>query len=366
MGVRNFVGVSDADAVALVRTAFRVARAENVPFMAASLAYHAFVSLIPLLLFALFVLSIVGSETLTASIVSLTHSLLAPHTQGLVVAALGDVPTRSGAPIFGALALLWGTFKIFRGLDVAFARIYDTPTDDSLHSQLADGLVVAAALALAVAVVVTVGVVFVLFPGIPFAKLLSPLLLVAGLAVAFFPIYYVFPNVDLTPREVLPGLVVAALGWAVLQGLFQAYVSYAGRFEGYGAIGGVLVLVVWLYVSGLVLLLGAVINAALAGRTGDERAGDRTQRATRDESRGSPRASREATDLDRERLARAYEELGRAYERLDADNRRLKTERDRLDAENERLKRENADLTRQLQRRRRPVWTRAKRWMFGE
>jgi membrane protein len=48
------------------------------------------------------------------------------------------------------------------------------------------------------------------------AWLLEPLPLVVLLAIAFLPVFYVFPDANVTVREVLPGVVLTALGWAAL------------------------------------------------------------------------------------------------------------------------------------------------------
>jgi membrane protein len=84
--------------------------------------------------------------------------------------------------------------------------------------------------------------------------------------VAFFPIYYVFPDVDVTAWEILPGVVVAAVGWALLQGLFQIYVAHSTA-GGTDIVTGIMLLLTWLYFTGVVLLLGAVINAVRGGYT---------------------------------------------------------------------------------------------------
>ena len=110
------------------------------------------------------------------------------------------------------------------------------------------------------------GAVFALFPELPFVGVLNPLLVVAALVPAFFPLYYVFPNADVTPREVVPGTVVAAVGWGALEAVFQAYAAAASTYEVYGTIGAVLLLLTWLYFGGLVLLVGGAVNVVLADR----------------------------------------------------------------------------------------------------
>ncbi len=78
-----------------------------------------------------------------------------------------------------------------------------------------------------------------------------------------------FPADDVTVREALPGAVFAGVSWTVLGTVFGVYAAQAGGAQLYGVLGGVLLLLVWFYFAGLVLLLGAALNAVLAGRFED-------------------------------------------------------------------------------------------------
>jgi membrane protein len=355
----------------------------------------------------------VDRQSLTVRLYTLTESVLTSHARGLLVESLDSTSARTGVSVIGAITLLWGTSRIFRGLDVAFAEIYDVEENKSFLAQFRDGLVVAVALALAVATVVAAGAVFALLPDLPYPSVVNPLFLVVGLSIAFYPIYYVFPDVKVRPIEVIPGTVFAAMGWAALEGAFQAYVVYAGRYEAaYGTLGSVLLLLVWLYASGFVLLVGGVLNAVLAGRTHDENAlgtpenfqvddelehEDATD--ARQERRGRRKSPERANEEEfdgregtpvrnggfgppsgrkSEDSGHPNEALERASAKSDADTRilreeveRLGTEVERVEAENERLRRErrrlkrnNADLARRLERRRRSIWKRAKQWVL--
>jgi len=102
---------------------------------------------------------------------------------------------------------------------------------------------------------------------LPHAWLLEPLPLIVPLAIAFLPVFYVFPDANVTVREVLSGVVLTALGWAALQGGFQLYASQAAQYQVYGVLGAVLLVLTWLYVAALVLLVGAALNVVLADRT---------------------------------------------------------------------------------------------------
>jgi len=63
------------------------------------------------------------------------------------------------------------------------------------------------------------------------------------------------------PGRYSPGVIVAAIGWAALQALFQIYVAISSSSESAGPIGAILLLLTWLYFGGLILLVGGVVNA---------------------------------------------------------------------------------------------------------
>lgn len=155
---------------------------------------------------------------------------------------------------------------MFRGLDTAFSAIYETTAEESFVAQIKKSLLVLVALTVGIVAMVGATSVVAFFSFVPFIGVAVPLLLIVGLCVAFFPMYYLFPDLDLEPRDVLPGTIIGAVGWAVLQVLFQVYVSVSGG--GGNLIASILLLVTWLYFSGVILLLGAVVNAVVMGRTG--------------------------------------------------------------------------------------------------
>jgi membrane protein len=412
----------------VVRETWQEMREENIAFMAGSIAYYAFISMLPLLLFALFVLSAVDNASLTAYLYSTTERVLTPHARQLLIESLDSTSARTGISVVSALTILWGTSRILRALDVAFSEIYGVEETKSVLAQARDAAIVAVALVAAIVVVVAAGVVFALVPDLPYPTVVNPLLLVLGLSLTFFPIYYVFPDVDVRPVEVLPGTVLAAVGWATLEAAFQGYVALAGRYEAvYGTLGSAFLLLVWLYFSGLVLLVGGVVNAVLAGRTLDEHALGTPENFEIDESAGEPDESAgesgeltnesngsdrdEPThpltdaprdvrrDVARQRVEADRAETGRGedgraassqvethrrslrerraaadgdaerrlsreeVERLATELERAEAENEQLRAEREELRRDRADLARRLERRRRSLWERAKGWL---
>jgi membrane protein len=260
------MGGGASAAVRFGRTVLQVSSRSELAFMAASIAYYAFVSLLPLLLLLLVVFSTIGGEALAEDAAGLAGAYLTPQGQELITDALSGSAGEVGASVAGLAILLWSALRVFRAMDIAFARIYGTSADRSLLGGLEKGVLVLIAIGLALAVMTATGAVFARLEAVPYIGLLSPLALLAGLTAIFFPMYYLFPNADVTVREVLPGAVLAAIGWASLEALFGFYVATASQYQAYGVIGGVILLVTWLYFGGIVLLFGVVINVVVAGR----------------------------------------------------------------------------------------------------
>jgi len=236
----------------------------NLSFLAASIAYYAFVSLIPLMLLALVVASAVGGEAFADRVVTFLGQYLSGSGQEVVTEALTNAEGRVGASVVSLVALIWSGLKLFRGLDIAFDEVYGSEQQPGLGEQVRNALVVVAAVGGAAALVVAVAVAYrTVDPAVPFVGVFGSLALVAVLAVAFLPLFYFLPPREISLREALPGTVVAAGGWVVLQIGFRVYAGYAATYEAYGYLGGVLLFVTWLYFASIVILLGAAVNVVI-------------------------------------------------------------------------------------------------------
>jgi membrane protein len=80
----------------------------------------------------------------------------------------------------------------------------------------------------------------------------------------FVSLYQNTPNRRLGFREVVPGAVIASLGWVIVSIAFSYYIDNFGNYSKvYGSLGGIIALLMWLYVSSIIILMGAEINASL-------------------------------------------------------------------------------------------------------
>ncbi|WP_268105282.1 YihY/virulence factor BrkB family protein [Natronomonas gomsonensis] len=309
------------------------AQSDRITFIAGSLAYYAFISLLPLLLLALVAASTFGDAGTVEALVARATETLGEQAGVVVRDALTGATGRGGATLLGVAVLLWSGLKLFRGLDIAFSEVYGHPGPESIVDQFRNATVTLGAVGVAVAATVAVGALISLsgvggvlegVGGAGAVAVLGTLTLVAGLTAAFLPLYYLLPGTDVSVREALPGAVFAAVGWTLLQTGFRVYAEFAGSYEAYGVLGGVLLLLTFLYFGGLVLLLGVVLNAVLAGRANEE-----TGLAESEEPTPEPtavlegimtrdRLDDEVSDAElREELERLYDELDRFEERVD-------------------------------------------------
>lgn len=87
-------------------------------------------------------------------------------------------------------------------------------------------------------------------------------IIVVGLLFALALVYYFLPNVKQKFRVITHGSVVAVALWMILSGAFNVYVSHFHAYaKTYGTLGAAVVLMTWLYLTGLVVILGGEINA---------------------------------------------------------------------------------------------------------
>lgn len=82
------------------------------------------------------------------------------------------------------------------------------------------------------------------------------------LFVVLTAVYYIAPNTCLSCKDVLPGAIMASIGWQLTSWGFSYYVNHFGDYSAtYGSLGGVIVLLSWFYISALLVIIGGELNA---------------------------------------------------------------------------------------------------------
>jgi membrane protein len=89
-------------------------------------------------------------------------------------------------------------------------------------------------------------------------------LAVVLIALASTFVYWAAPNLDLRFKWVTPGSALFTAGWLAVTWLFAYYVRSLGSYNAtYGALGGAVVLLIWFFLTGYILVLGAELNAVI-------------------------------------------------------------------------------------------------------
>jgi membrane protein len=192
--------------------------------------------------------------------------------------------------VIGLAGLMWSGSALFGAIEHAFDAIYRVPTR-SFVRQKAMGVLMMLLFAVVAVLLIASSSALALLRSLPlvpdavvaaapFLAAAQPVVgIVAGL-VLFAAMYYVVPNRRMALRYVWPGTLLAGVGFYVLSLLFPIYLGIAGRgMNQYGKTLSVLfVFMAWAYFVGLIVMLGAELNAVLlnpegATRTGSESPG---------------------------------------------------------------------------------------------
>jgi membrane protein len=249
---------------------------DGVTDIAASVTYYGALALFPFLLFLVALASVVIQPSDAERLVD----DLARVAPGAVTQILGERIRQLGQEQnatlvgFGALGAIWaasgGIMALIRALNTA----YDVKEGRPFWKVRGIAIlmtIVAGALALVAAVVAVATAPLADRIGGPLGLAIGWLRLpIAGLVMMFMwaLLYYVLPDVEQRFKFITPGSVGGVVLWVLASWGFSKYVANFGSYdETYGALGGVVVLFLWMWISSLVLLVGAEVNAFIEHRS---------------------------------------------------------------------------------------------------
>ncbi|HEY7139134.1 MAG TPA: YihY/virulence factor BrkB family protein [Methylomirabilota bacterium] len=262
----------------LVRRTVREFVADNGLGLAAQLAYYFFFSLFPALLVGIALASFFPLEHFLDRIVSTIGGVV----PGDIIAIVQDQILKisqgnsGGILTFGLAVAIWSSSAAMMGLIDALNRAYDI--DEARPWWRVRLLALVLTLALAAFILIAFALVLIgpavadhlaqemgLGPAFAWTwKVLQWPVVLALVAVAAGIVYYFAPDAEQAWVWVTPGSLLTTVLWLLASLGFKYYVTTFGAYtETYGAIGGVMVLLLWFYISGLVMLLGAELNAEI-------------------------------------------------------------------------------------------------------
>ena len=249
-----------------MRATVAVVRERHVTASAASLAYYAFNSLVPLMVLLYAAITTFGTTLAVARALELVTGIGAAEFETAISRISESGAGRVRAVVLALAITVWSTHRMFRGVDSIFADVYGVRGERSIGRRFLDSTLVLVTVAVGVVVLAGVGVALSLrVSGLPWL-VLGPVMLWLSLAAVFVPMYFVLSGPDVSVAEIAPGAAFAASVWTVSLLVFRVYLSVSETVELYGVAGAVLLVLTWLYVGSFALLVGVVLNAVAAGR----------------------------------------------------------------------------------------------------
>ncbi|PZE20851.1 YihY/virulence factor BrkB family protein [Paenibacillus xerothermodurans] len=249
---------------------------DEVPAMGAQLTYYLILSFFPFLMFIIAVLSF-SNMTAQDVIQGMTRVLPDLSMQTILDVFAEIQQSRSGSLLsVGLIATIWSASNGINAVMKSLNKAYDVEEERPYWK--VKGLSIIATIVMAAVILCSMLLLIfgkiigeaiyklVHLPGSfdtiwSVAQYVIPLLVIATV---FMLLYRYIPNLRLTFKEVLPGAVFATCGWLLTSVLFSFYVNNFGNYtKMYGSIGGIIVLLIWLYLSSVILILGGEINATL-------------------------------------------------------------------------------------------------------
>ncbi|GAA2221745.1 YihY/virulence factor BrkB family protein [Micromonospora olivasterospora] len=248
---------------------------------AAALTYYGVLSIFPGLLVLISVLGLLGPSATEGVKSTVNQAAPAGSIRQIIVSAIDQASHSGGLASIAAVLGLLGAFWSASGYVAAFMRasntIYDVPEGRPIWKTLPIRLGVTAA----VGVLLLVSAVMVVFTGrlaqdvggaigigstaVTVWNIVKWPVLVVLVSLTFSILYWASPNARHGGfRWVSPGGVLAVVVWLVVSGLFAVYVANFGSYnKTYGAVAGVIIFLVWLWLTNLAILVGAEFDAEL-------------------------------------------------------------------------------------------------------
>lgn len=249
---------------------------DDVLALGTQLAYSLLLSFFP---FLIFLISALGFSSLSSDDVLTGFGSIVPDdTYDLVKKTVSEVidtqntQILSFSLIFTIIAASGGFNAIIKGLNKAYDEV---ESRSFFHVQLVS--IICTFLVVIVIIAAVALLVFghiigeIAFRWLGFGEnfyflwnFLRIFIVLLCMIVIFMSLYYYAPSRKLKWKEVLPGAVFSALVWMGASICFSLYINRFGDYSKiYGSIGAVIILLLWLFITSVVILVGGEINAAL-------------------------------------------------------------------------------------------------------
>ncbi|WP_223702602.1 YihY/virulence factor BrkB family protein [Sutcliffiella deserti] len=243
---------------------------------AAELAYFFLLSLFPFLIFLLTLIAYVpvSQEDVLGVIRQYAPGDTMRIIETNVVTLLRE--QHGGLLSFGVIATIWFASNGINAIVRAFNRAYEV--NENRPFFIARGMAILLTLAMVFVIIVALmlpvfgrEIGLFIFSSYGLSQEFLAIWNAIRWGVSFVVLFFVFsclylaaPNIRLKIKDILAGSLFATVGWIGVSSLFSYYVSNFGNYTAtYGSLGGIIILLVWFYLSGLMIIIGGEVNAIL-------------------------------------------------------------------------------------------------------
>jgi membrane protein len=254
----------------------------------AAIAFYTATSIAPILLIVIAVAGLVfGHDAAQGALTAQLSGLMGQQTADLLqsaVASSGNPSSGTLATIIGVVTVIATASGVFSEMQGALNAIWKTEPEGTAVSRLIRariaslGLVAGLGFLLIASLAVSAGITALsdhlnaLLPfGTLIASVMNTVVSIALLSALFAAIYKVLPDRHLEWRDVLFGAAVTSVLFTIGKSLIGWYVGSSAVASTYGAAGALIILLLWVYYSAQIFLLGAEVTKAYANQRGSTR-----------------------------------------------------------------------------------------------
>ena len=265
----------------LAKTVWNEANYDNISLIAAGVAFYSFLAFVPLIAATVLIYGLVADSRMVLEHGRLLFELMPPDAASLMTEQMAEIARESKRSqglglIITLLVTIYGAMRGATATITALNIVFELHDGRGFFKKLllAAGITLSMVGAAIFGVVAIAALAFLesLLPGLPgWAILLIRIAfwITAGLVAAsgIALVYKYGPNYQQGRwQELMPGAIFATVGWLLVTLGFGFYVAnFADYNATYGALGAVVALLMWLFLSAYVLLFGAEVNSVLIG-----------------------------------------------------------------------------------------------------
>ncbi|MFC7319679.1 YihY/virulence factor BrkB family protein [Halobacillus campisalis] len=246
---------------------------DNVPLLGAAQAYYYLLAIFPLVILLLSILPYLNISAEEA--MNFMQNILPGGAADIFqenIVNLVETPN-GGLLTVGILGTLWsasnGVNAFIQASNIAY-NVEETRSFIKVRLMsifLTIGMIIAIAVALALPifgdVIISMLSDFLNLPAqtIGLFQVLRWVISIFVMSLTLMALYHFAPNKSFPFKEILPGAIITAILWQLISLAFSFYVSnFANYSATYGSLGGIIILMLWFFITGIILMVGAEIN----------------------------------------------------------------------------------------------------------